>query len=415
MPDSTDVIVIGAGPAGLNAARELVRGGKSVIVLEARDRVGGRVKTIRERGVVEAGAEFLHGEQISTWEMVRELGLKTALWGDESADSYRIFGKGGGIRADSAELYKRFQKTDDELWHYEGPDLSLAEYFRRFATDLEAAAFKQREICDTESSDPELLSVLGLDAEDTKLLATKSNNHWVVDGYDSVMRGYAKGLDVRLRHHVVRVRWKRGSVDVECENGAHFSAKKLIFTIPIGVLKRCPPEFLPALPSSFTEAVRSIGFGNASKFTAWVDSRVPFFKHLSVDKVVANFWQRRFGDETVIVGFVGGTPADELSKLPESEAIQAGIDSLAEGLGSSIRHLIHHARHFTWSDDPFAYGSYTFPTIGMGDARHDLKQPVEDTLYYCGEATNTVGNPGVVHGSIDEGRRVASDILALEK
>lgn len=412
MADIYDVVVIGAGPAGLSAARELQKGGKKVVILEARDRIGGRVHTIRERGIVEAGAEFIHGENAVTWQTVRELGLKTEIWGEERSDSYRLFGANGTIRPDTEDFYKRFAKTDDDLWEYMKEDISLSEYFRRYATDKEAAAYMEREIADTETADPEKLSVLGLDNEDTALLSTNLKDYWIVAGYDQVMGGIGAGVEIRKKHVVVRVRWSQGKVDIECDNGAHFSAKHLVMTIPIGVLKKCPPDFLPRLPDEFEDAVRKIGFGSATKFTVWVPKSAPYFKHLSVAGIVANFWQRTFGEENVIVGFSGGKEAEELSRMSEEDAIAAGIDSLAQGLGNGIRHLILHARHFTWSNDKFAYGSYTYPTLGMGNPRATLKTPIENTIYYCGEATNTEGNPGTVHGSIEEGRRVAREILA---
>lgn len=411
MADVFDVIVIGAGPAGLSAARELARGGKKVVVLEARDRSGGRVHTIRERGVVEAGAEFIHGENAVTWETVRERGLKTEEWGLETADSFRIFGKDGGIRPDSEDLYQRFVLTDNDLWNYEGPDMSLAEYFRKNGTDEEAVFYKVREIGDIEAADPGLLSVRGIVHEE-RLSTNGGKNFWLVNGYDQVFNAIAEGSDIRLRHRVVRVRWKKGAVEVEVENGAHFSATRLICTIPIGVLKRCPPEFLPALPHAFDQAVRAIGFGNSTKMLFWMHTSMPPFHMLDTPGIVGHWWQRWFGEETVLVGFSGGSRADELARMTEKDAIHAGIDDLAQGLGSSVRHLIAHAKHLTWSADPFACGSYSFSTVGMEDTRDILARPVEDTLFYCGEATNTRGHPGTVHGAIEEGRRVAREILA---
>ena len=228
-----------------------------------------------------------------------------------------------------------------------------------------------------------------------------------------MIRGIAKGLDVRLRHRVVRVRWAEGKVDVECGNGAHFTAARLVVTIPIGVMKRCPPEFLPTLPTAFEKAVRAIGFGNASKMTFWMEGHVPDFHFLATPGAVGHWWQRRFGEEVVIVGFAGGPLADALVRMGEKDAIQAGIDDLADGMGNAVRHMVAHARHFTWSDDPYAYGSYSFPTVGMEDTRDVLQRPIENTIFYCGEATNTRGHAGMVHGALEEGKRVAREILAL--
>ena len=412
MADDYDVIVIGAGPAGLSVARDLQKGGKRVVILEARDRIGGRVHTLRERGVVEAGAEFIHGENAVTWDIVRQEGLQTEEWGLETADSYRHFAKGGQIRADSEDLYQRFTAVDDALWSYDGPDLSVAEYFRKNATDEEAAFYKVREIGDIEAADPGLLSVRSIVHEE-RLATNGGKNFWITGGYDTVMRSLARTSDIRLRHRVLRVRWAEGKVAVECENGAQFSARRLVITIPIGVMKKCPPDFMPALPQEFEQGVRAIGFGNSTKMLFWMSGHVPPFRMIDTDGPVGHWWQRWFGEEPVLVGYSGGTRASALARMSEEDAISAGIADLSEALGAGVRHLITHARHMTWSDDPYAYGSYSFPTVGMEDTRDILARPIADTLFYCGEATNTRGHPGTVHGALEEGRRVAREILAL--
>ncbi len=407
------MIVIGAGPAGLAAARELQKGGTRVVVLEARPRIGGRVHTLRGRGVVEAGAEFIHGEHAATWDMVNELGLRTVLWGPEHADSYRIFGENGGVRWDTDELFKRFTKVDDALWTYDGPDISLEQYFKQHGTDTEAEFYKIREIADIEAADPARLSVRGI-AHEERLATNGARNFWLADGYDRVFEGFAVGIPVRLIHQVVRVRWMTGAVEVECANGARFTAERLVWTIPIGVLKQRAPEFLPRLPAEFEQAVRGIGFGNATKSLVWIDGSMPDFRMLDTPGLVGHWWQRRFGPETVLVGFSGGRRADELASMSERDAVNAAIEDLVSGLGSTVRHLVAEARHLSWSNDPFALGSYSYPAVDMGDARDILQKPIAETLFYCGEATHTRGHPGTVHGAVEEGRRAAREVLALQ-
>ncbi len=410
MADQYDVVVIGAGAAGLAAANELKKSGKHVVVLEARDRIGGRVHTIRDRGVVEAGAEFIHGEHAVTQAIAKDAGLATEFWAYEDADSYRLFGKGGSIRPDSDALFKRFLVTDDELWKYDGPDISLAEYFRKYGKDSEADFYKIREIAGIEAADPEKLSVKAI-AHEGRLATNGAKDYWLPSGYDQVFKHLAGGLTIKLRTKVVRVLWKEGSVSVMCANGATYNAPRLVMTVPIGVMKQCPPEFLPRLPDIFERAVKDIGFGVASKVTLWMDGQIPSFTALATDGPVGFWWQRKFHNHTVVVGFASGAHASALSSMSEKDALLAGVDDLASGMGNAIKHLVSHARHFTWKDDPFAFGSYSYPTVGMENARDVLQTPIENTIYYCGEATNTRGHAAMVHGAIEEGVRVAKEIV----
>ncbi len=410
MQDVYDVIVVGAGSAGIAAAHELHKAKKKVLVLEARERIGGRVHTVRDRGVVEAGAEFIHGEHAVTNVLAKEAGIQTEYWAYEDADSYRLFGKGGGIRSDTEALYKRFLLTDDDLWKYDGPDISLAEYYKKFGKDPEAEFYKMREIAGIEAADPEKLSVKAI-AHEGRLATNGAKDYWLPEGYDKVLKWLAKGLTIKLKTKVTRVIWKEGGVSILCENGAVYNAPKLIITIPVGVMKMCPPEFLPRLPDQFVRAVRDIGFGVASKVTLWIDGPLPYFNALATDGPVGFWWQRRFHGHTVVVGFATDAGSRELSHMSEKSAVAAGIDDLADGVGNTVRHMVSHARHFSWLTDPFALGSYSYPTVGMGDARSVLSTPIEDTIYYCGEATNTRGHAAMVHGAIEEGRRVAHEII----
>ncbi len=411
MGDQYDVIVVGAGAAGLAAARLLSDAGKRVLVLEARDRIGGRVHTIRERGVVEAGAEFIQGRDAPTWGVVRDAGLTTEVWGEEGVDSYRVFGEGGGIRSDTAALYERFISVDDRLKSYDGPDVSVQEYFAAENLDEEAAFFKAREIASLNATDPELLGVRGFLNGDHEFQAG-TTDFFVAQGYDRVLKHLADGLQIRLKSPASMIRWSRGTVQVLVPGEEPLFAHRVVVTIPLGVLKQHPPVFYPDLPASFWNAVRTVGFGNSTKTMLWMGRGTPYFTLLATRGVIGMWWQRRFGDETVLVGFSSGSDATRLTSLPEKEAIQAGIDDLADGMGNAIRHMIVHARHFTWSDDQYARGSYSYPTVGMGDARSKLRLGLENTLYYCGEATSLTESSATVHGGIEEGRRVAREILA---
>jgi len=404
-----DVLIIGAGAAGLAAAQKLRHAGKSVIVLEARDRIGGRVHTRRERGVVEAGAEFVHGEHAATWEIIKALNLQTHEW-RAGASSARVYSTGDGVRPDSAALLADMRKAGEGLYSYAGTEESVADFMRAKLPSEEALFFALRHIGDLEGADADLISAPSLAAEG--MLATNGpRNFWIADGYDRVMGALAKASDIRLGHQVSKIEWEEGRVIATGTNGAAFRAARLVITVPIGVLRARSIAFTPELPPLFQESVGKIGFGNNTKLILWMKGAVDDFGMLDTNGFFGHFWPRLFGAEPVIVGYSGGSRADALAAMSEKDAVEAGINELAGAFGNSIKDQIAAARHFTWSDDPLALGSYSYSPIGIGSARADISAPIGKTIYYAGEATNAHGHTATVHGAIEAGRDAAAAVL----
>ena len=404
-----DVIIVGAGAAGLSCARDLVRGGLRVLVIEARDRIGGRIHTIRDRGVVEAGAEFVHGENAATWDIITQNGFTTEEWQlDDPAN--RLFVRGGKMIPDPVSLGAEIEKIHDKIRGFSGSDVSVEQIIRQQDQSELARFYAARQLVDIEAAELDQLSAPGFNREQN-LTSEESRNFWITDGYSRVVESLASGLQLVLSNPVARVQWRHGAVSVESSNGASFHGRRLVLTIPVGVMRKVP--LLDPEPSELVSAIHAIGFGNSTKLTVWLDElkALPDFALLDSDGMFGHFWPRLFGPTPVLVGFSGGKRADQLTEMGEQAAIQTGIEELTRAFGNAIRNKITAVRHFTWSDDPYALGSYSYPALGMESACSTLRKPVEDTLYYTGEAANDQGHSATVHGAIESGRLTAAEIL----
>lgn len=405
-----DVIVVGAGASGLACAHDLLHGGLRALVIEARDRIGGRIHTIRDRGVVEAGAEFIHGEDAATWEFITRCGCKTEEWPIEDPGK-RLFVRGGKVLPDPVSLGAKIAEIHETIYAYSGGDISVEQIIRAQPQSEDARFYAGRQLVNIEAADLDRLSVTGFNQEQ-RLANSGSRNFWITDGYSRVVEYLAKGLRLVLSHPVARIQWRERAVTVECSNGAFFQGKRLVLTIPIGVMRQ-DPLFDPELPPELTSAFHAIGFGNSTKLTVWLDDlqTVPDFSVLASDGMFGSFWRRPSQSTPVLVGFSGGTRADQLTAMGEEAAIQTGVEELAGALGRTIRNKITAVRHFTWSDDPYALGSYSYPAIGMGSACSALRKPIAETVYYTGEAANDRGHSATVHGAVEAGRMTAAQIL----
>ncbi|MFO1149696.1 MAG: NAD(P)/FAD-dependent oxidoreductase [Alsobacter sp.] len=405
-----DAAVIGAGAAGLAAARVLQDAGASVVVLEARDRPGGRVQTRSLRGrLYDAGAAYVHFGDRNPW-----VGLAAENGFD--APPHRGWGNGisfrGGARLSEAAR-KRLRRARTQLWRSldaVGPDedASLAALAEGGGPDLRAAArrFGQQAI----GEDPEVIGVYDL--------ATQWNgdDRVVPRGYGALVAATAERLPVAYGAPAHLVRWGGRGVSVETSRGT-VSAAHAIVTVPLGVLQAGVLRFDPALPSATQEAVHALPMGALTKVALLFEgSRLgwpsPSDLYEADGPFVFECWPF---DRDIVLATIGGTPARDLAALGEAGAVAATLEHFGAIVGPDARAFFVEGQLASWWADPWARGSYAVAGPGAHAARHRLAEPVGERLIFAGEATSgggeTVGGAMTVGGATLAGRKAARQVL----
>jgi phytoene dehydrogenase-like protein len=440
--DDADVIVVGAGVAGLEAARRLVRARLSVIVLEARPRIGGRVDTQRPAGwpaPVEAGAEFVHGRPPN---LIRALAAAGARLGVHPGRHERARRAGVGS---SEKVWRAAQAVLDELPR---EDVAVADVLRRpeFARRLSPAA-RDMVIGFVEgfnASDVRRVSALGLKEQADATEAEGGDAlHRVRDGYDRLVHHLAAPLvrregALRLATIVEAIHWGGGRGVAAVARGAlggpalRVRARAALITLPLGVLQapRSTPgavRFVPPLPRLKRSAIDRLAMGNVVKVVLRLRQPVgtgvlaPLGRDMSFFHLgraaVPTWWVPRPFPPTLLVGWVAGRRADEFTARHRTAGsrLRAALAGLAAGIKTNARALtaaVEDARVFDWAEDPFARGAYSWIPVGGIDAPAALAAPLDGRLFFAGEATDTVGDPGTVHGAMTTGARAASEIIA---
>jgi monoamine oxidase len=399
------VIVIGAGAAGLAAADALRRCGRAVVVLEARDRIGGRIHAVDG---LELGAELVHGAEASSWPLLRAGGIAT-----EPLD-VALEGRDGAL--------SRLQAIDEH-------DVARLVESLANAGDRGAAEVLAASGIGTEHPIAQLLS-LDLDlarqsasalAETLEDPARTSGDHAVRGGYVRMLEPLARGLDLRRGHVVRGVIVETGRVRVELEDGAVVRGSAAIVTLPLGVLRARRVRFEPALPEVVERAIDRLGVVDAVKLfyrfdgPIWPEGTEVAFTQGPGPGVFWSSTPARHGTEHVVCGWATHATARALLEAGEAAALEQGFASLRAGAGSRLPPP-RSTRWSEWSSDPFALGAYSFTPAGGHGARRALIAPVHGRVWLAGEATGADGSERgafTVHGALESGWRAAAEVDAM--
>jgi monoamine oxidase len=426
---STDVIVVGAGAAGLEAARMLRADGLSVLVLEARDRIGGRIWTRADPRVplpIEMGAEFIHGAAPLTQHALGRAGL----WSHEVHGDHRSPARGTLRPIEYWPAIERILRRIDT----DGADESVQEFLARRPGGRELAhdrSLTRRFAEGFHAADPRRISAQSIALEEGDVDEISRLGR-VTQGYQGIVDWLARDLPIRLGREVRAIRWRRGHVTVEgrLPDGSTFrsSARAVIVTVPAGVLQaprsaRGAIAFDPE-PPRLRVGLTGLAIGSAVRVNVWF-RHLPWnlddqeMKRLSFLDLVADpfqtLWTAYPARFPLGVAWSGGPRGAELARAPWHEVLRSLRAQLARELGTTpgrLRQAIRHVWWHNWDRDPYARGAYSYVRAGAGTPAKGLARPEQGTLFIAGEATEPEG--GTVEAALRSGRRAARQVrLAL--
>ena len=421
MKNTTDVLIIGGGVAGLAAARQLTAANMRITLLEARDRLGGRIWTQQTPNYpVELGAEFIHGRP----EEILQIAAEAALPISPVEGHFRR--KIDGDWADAGHLMGKLEQLFEKMPADE-PDQSFQHYIDRSGISSEFREHALRYVEGFHAADPTLISVHSLirDTHAEKAIRGDDKQFRFAAGYEGLVRAIKDRIelercDVLLNNVITEINWRRGEVVAKTAN-TEFHAPRAIITVPLGVLKAKSIVFLPALAEK-ENAIRSLEMGAALRvvlcFRTKFWEREPEMADLSFlftnDPQFPTWWTSNALPYPILTAWAAGRYAVALKGLPTEEITHNATQALARIMATDARDLEEQmtgAFTHDWQADPFFRGAYSYAAVGGIDAALALATPVEETLYFAGEATNADGYNATVHGAIASGYRVAQELL----
>ncbi len=402
-----DVAIVGAGAAGLAAAKRVAAAGRSFVVLEARSRIGGRVFTDTSLGTpFDAGAEFIHWAERNPWKRIAEdLGIPV------EEESYRgtflAFREGRPIPlTERARRRAAFDQVASYTASIGQGDASFADAVRGGAPEvLEAAGGLTRMSL---GEDPERVSVRDYDQ------LWSGDDYVVPGGYGTLVARYGADVPVRLDTLVKRISSGGTAVELESARGT-LRAATAVVTLPIGVLKSGGLRFDPGLPPEIEAALGGLHMGALTKIALKIDrARLGAVPGTDYFDVAADGSTTAFEfypyERDLCVATLGGGTGRAVCEMGEAAAVAFATDRLAAMVGSRIRGAVRAGRLASWWTDPHAQGSYSIVDPGHLGAREALRTPIGGRVFLAGEAS-AGGGAMTAGGAFLDGERAADAAL----
>jgi monoamine oxidase len=449
MTPSPQVLIVGAGAAGMAAGVELAQAGVAVQILEARDRIGGRMFTKHDSSInapVELGAEFIHGSPPEICRLLQEQNIRIS---EVNGDTWCLERGGLGTCDWFSEVGEILARMDNRA-----PDESFLGFLQRCFPDSNDESPQRKK-----AKQRAIAYVTGFNAADPAEVSV----HWLVEemraeekiegnrafraphGYQDLIEIFRRQLarakaDVQLSTAVKKVRWTPGRVEI---GGSHLggdftlSAPQALITLPAGVLQAAPHQsgtvqFTPELPAKKCSALKKILMGKVIRVTLRFRERFwdALHPHSQASKTLADmgflfcendnewfptWWTAMPRKDPVLVGWAPFQSAERLSGKTEDFVKEKALETLGRLLPmdrQNLAPLLDAAYVHDWQSDPYSRGAYSYVKVGGLDGPAALGEAIEDTLFFAGEATDITGNTGTVHGAIASGRRAAKEILS---
>lgn len=424
--NSFDIVVIGAGAAGLMAAWELAQTGRKTAVIEARDYIGGRAHTITDHNFdlpVELGAEFVHGELELTQMLLKKAGVKQyTVNGDIWQNEDKQLEEQKDFIEDYSSLNKKFKEIKE--------DIPVEEFIKKHlqGKEFEEARFTLKNYVEGYyAADTKKASTFALREE----LNTSSDKQYRVEGGYVKLIDYlyqqcvGKGVQFFLFNPAKEIRWKQEAVDVTTEHN-HFTSKKILVTVPVGVLQSERIRFFPSIPEK-TNAAKKLGFGPVIKTMLQFDEafwkKKEFTQQKDLKKLsfifskaaIPTWWTYYPKEAAMLTGWSGGPHAEEIKDLSNEEILQKALESLSEIFNVSVNllHLKLKGWHIAnWVNDPFSCGGYSYEVVNGKEIRQIIKEPVDKTIFFAGEGLYDGPEIGTVESALYSGRETAHQIIA---
>jgi len=428
-PQKTEVLIVGAGVAGLAAFQKLSASGLDVLCVEARDRIGGRILTVHDPFSplpVELGPEFIHGRPPEIWDIVRDANL-LAYDCDENA----VHMNAGKVE-DAADAWEQVDEITEDMKRVtqHGEDPTFADFVKRSTHSEKAKRWATGYVEGFNAAHKEIVGVASLALDEKAADAIEGDRNFrIVNGYQSIpnyLLAGAKNGSVRLQLNTIveAIDWKLESATVHIrsaltDESSTIQARRLIITVPLVVLQQI--SFRPE-PAEMLAAAHALRFGQVMRVVFRFDH--PWWEDHK-DLADAGFWlsQERYFPTwwtilpvraPLLTGWSAGPHADQLLGLPEPEVIKRALEDLSNLTGhasNDLKNSLQAVYFHNWHNDPFARGAYSYVPAGALRQREVLARPVENTLFFAGEATEVNGHSATVHGAIATGYRAARQIL----